>query len=128
MERLRLSKKPFLMLRNTALLVASCLIAGSPLLAQEKAAPKKTPLPPPVVHQKEVTVADVKKHEKEVAASKEVSNPKGKMVKFKPPVVKKDESKVEEVPLPPPPPPPPVIKKDAKVPPPPPPVAPKKKD
>jgi filamentous hemagglutinin len=113
------------MLRNITLMVASCLIAGSPLLAQEKTAPKKAPLPPPVVHQKEVKLTPpvVKK---DLASSKEVSNPKGKMVKFKPPVVVKD----EEVKTPPPPPPaPPVIKKDeVKVPPPPPPAPPKKKD
>ena len=126
------------MLRNTALLVAACLIAGSPLLAQEKAAPKKAPLPPPVVHQKEVkfTPPVVKK---DLASSKAVSNPKGKMVKFKPPVVVKDEEvktpppppviKKDEVKAPPPPPAPPVIKKEeVKAPPPPPPAPPKKKD
>ncbi|WP_200798349.1 hypothetical protein [Chitinophaga niabensis] len=116
------------MLRNITLMVAGCLIAGSPLLAQEAAAPKKTPLPPPVVHQKEVkfTPPVVKK---DLASSKEASNPKGKMVKFKAPVVMKEGAKMDEAPLPPPPPPaPPVIKKDeVKVPPPPPPAPPKKK-
>jgi len=116
------------MLRNISLLAAACLIAGSPLPAQEKAAPKKTS-PPPVVHQKEVTAADIKAKPRVV---KEGANPKGEMVKFTPPrIVKEEEVKKDEVKTPPPPPPPPVIKKDEvktpPSPPPPPPVPSKKK-
>lgn len=116
------------MLKNTTLLVAACLIAGSPLLAQDKKV-----APAPVVHQKEVTAADVKK-KPVVIKNEEVRSPAAKQVKFTPPVVKKDvassagpkskmvkftppkvvkdeEQKVDEVKLPPPPPPAPPKKK-----------------